>query len=96
MNKIYISGRITGNPEYREQFEKAELSLQNEYYIVNPIKLADFFLPDCTDWVKFMKLDIKYLLNCTHVYMLKGWEHSRGAKIEHQLAKDLNMTIIYE
>ena len=33
---------------------------------------------------------------CTAIYMLAGWEDSRGANAEHQLAKSLGLTVYYE
>lgn len=37
--KIYIAGSITNNPDYKEQFEKAERELINKgYEVVNPTK----------------------------------------------------------
>ena len=43
-----------------------------------------------------MREDIKALLSCCTIFMLDNWRDSRGAKIEHQLAKDLEMKIIYQ
>lgn len=34
--------------------------------------------------------------NATHIYMLKGWERSRGAIAEHALAVALGLEIMYE
>lgn len=34
--------------------------------------------------------------NASHIYMLKGWEKSRGAIAEHALAVALGLEIIYE
>lgn len=34
--------------------------------------------------------------NATHIYMLKGWERSSGAKVEHALAVALGLEIIYQ
>jgi hypothetical protein len=34
--------------------------------------------------------------NCTAIYMMKGWEHSLGARAEWALAKALGLDIFYE
>lgn len=34
--------------------------------------------------------------NASHIYMLKGWEKSRGAITEHALAVALGLEIIYQ
>ena len=36
------------------------------------------------------------VLDCDAIYLLKGWEHSRGANAEFAVAKALGMTFYYE
>ena len=43
-----------------------------------------------------LKVDIPILLGCDAVYMLKDWQKSKGAVLEHTLALNLNMRILYE
>ena len=43
-----------------------------------------------------MREGIKLLMDCDAIYMLEGYEHSRGAKLELQLADKLGMHIWYE
>ena len=43
-----------------------------------------------------MRHDIKLLCDCDAIYMLNGWRESAGAKIEHKLARDIGIEIIYE
>jgi hypothetical protein len=42
-----------------------------------------------------MREDIRELTKCQMIYMLKGWENSRGARIEFRLAQELDMTTLY-
>jgi hypothetical protein len=94
MKIVYISGRITGLPESEaiENFNKAETALlEKGYTVVNPIKINHDH--DKT-WESYMKEDIKAMCSCDCIYMIDGWEQSRGAKIEYQLAKDLGMELI--
>jgi hypothetical protein len=96
MKKIYISGKITGL-DYEvaiKSFQDAEDKLNNEGYItVNPMKLNH---EHDKSWESYMKEDLIALLDCTHIYMMKNWDDSRGAIIEHNLAKQLNIVSIYE
>jgi len=48
------------------------------------------------DWLTYMRNDIKTLMLCDEIHMLKDWESSKGAKIEHDLAKSLGIKIVYE
>lgn len=93
--KVYISGSITGlDEEYvKSLFEFAEnwwKELGHEP--VNPMKIEHNH--DCS-WESYMKEDLKALLDCDHIFMLDNWWLSRGARIEHDLAKELGIKIIY-
>ena len=55
--KIYISGAITNNPNYKKDFERAEDYLQREYPsadIINPA-LVNSFLPKSTRTKNILK-----------------------------------------
>lgn len=44
-----------------------------------------------------LKKDLSWIATyATHIYMLKGWEFSKGAKAEHALAVALGLEIMYE
>ena len=45
-------------------------------------------------WVAFMKADIIELMKANIVAVLPGWEKSKGAYIEVELATKLGMTIV--
>lgn len=92
--KVYISGAITGDSNYKEKFQKAKKDLEaNGYRAVNP---AEFELPEGATWEDYMKQDLALLLNCDGIYMLKDWKQSRGARIEQFLAQELHLQILYE
>ena len=44
----------------------------------------------------FMAKGIENMSLCHVVYFCKGWEHARGCKIEHEVAKAYGLGIIYE
>nr|DAF85425.1 MAG TPA: Nucleoside 2-deoxyribosyltransferase [Siphoviridae sp. ctzm5103] len=94
MKKIYISGKITNNANYKADFEAAELALKIAGF--QPVNPAEEHLPDGATWADYMRHDIKLLCDCDAIYMLNGWRESAGAKIEHKLARDLGIEIIYE
>jgi hypothetical protein len=47
-------------------------------------------------WRDFLKSDIPFLLKCDVIYMLLDWKTSRGARLEHWLAKRYHKQVIYE
>jgi nucleoside 2-deoxyribosyltransferase len=92
--KIYISGPITGMPnDNREAFTKAESFLRSEG--LEPVNPFTFPHDHDKTWASFMREDIRELTKCQMIYMLAGWEKSRGARIEFRLAQDLDMTTLY-
>ena len=93
--KIYISGPMTGIKDYNyPAFNSAEKELKiMGYKTFNPARIKSD--KDWT-WQDYMRECIKALPDCDKIYMLKGWENSKGAKIERSIAKTLGIEIIYE
>lgn len=88
MELVYISGPITGNENYQRQFAEADLLLRSKGYdVFNPAALNH------ADWTynDYMKYDIRCLLDCDRIYMLKGWETSKGSRLEKRIADDLGI-----
>jgi hypothetical protein len=97
MKRCYIAGPITGIPEkiYKNAFEAAKRHIQasGNFIPVSPVELNH--VHDNT-WEAFMKVDLRAMLTCQAIYMLDGWENSKGATIEWQLAGILGMEVFYE
>lgn len=98
--KLFISGKVSGTDlsESRYKFLEAELYFfENELFdlknIVNPMELGLTF---SDSWIKCMAVTIWHLLPCSHIYMLKDWKESKGARIERWVAKKMFKTVIYE
>lgn len=104
--KIYISGKISGlSPgEYTPLFRGAEQRLATQgHEIINPLDVAvakeDVDPARHTEadiWRNFMRADIKLLTDCDAIYMLRNWEESDGAGLEHHIAQGLGLKVIYE
>jgi Asp-tRNA(Asn)/Glu-tRNA(Gln) amidotransferase A subunit family amidase len=92
--KTYISGAITGTTDYMERFEKAEQLLKAQgREVVNPTKLPHNH--DKT-WESYMREDIKALVECEAIYVMKGWSLSKGAILEVNIASALEFKIEFE
>lgn len=98
--RIYISGGISREKNYRENFKNAHFTLLSKYdcIVVNPVHLSKRVENEkpFPQWHDYMKECIHWLTRCDKVYMLKGWWKSRGAKIEWILAKILKIDVIYQ
>jgi len=93
--KIYVAGPMSGYPEHNfPAFHAAADKLRKlGHEVVNPAEL-NLGLQD--DWKACMKEDIRQLMECDAVYMLRGWPASKGALLEHRIAQDFGMTILQE
>lgn len=94
--KVYISGAIAHYDleERKAAFGNAErfLALKG-YNHVNPFKNG---LPDEAHWREHMRADIALLLGCDYIYMLRGWELSKGAKLELDVASSCGIEVLFE
>ena len=99
--KIYISGPISHDPLHEQAFGAAEEYLKFlGYQVINPIHIPEkeFNGPDkdIQRWHYYMRESIKLLMDCDQIYMLEGWEDSRGARLEQKIALELAMPRLYE
>ena len=84
--KIYISGPISGLPyeEVERHFERAKRDLAKaDFEPISP--LENGLLPEAS-WEAHMQRDLEILSTCDGIYLLRGWEKSKGAKIEVSFA----------
>lgn len=94
--KIYISGAITGTDDYMERFAKAEKELTVKgCSVINPAKV-NAQLPEDTSYDDYMKMSFCMLDMCDAIYMLDGWEESRGANREYGYAIAKGKKVIFE
>jgi len=94
MKRIYISGKISGLPieEVKAKFQTAEDNINRMgNYPVNPLKNGLY--ADAT-WWDHMSKDISMLLECDQILMLPCWKHSRGARIEHFIAREMGIQVV--
>ena len=90
--KIYISGRITNNDNYKNDFKQAAQYLTNQYYIViNPC-----CLPLGLKYEEYIHINKAMIDVSDAIYLLKNWEDSNGARIEYDYAVEKRKTILFQ
>lgn len=92
MTKLYVSGPMTGLPEYNvHAFRRASFELrQAGYLVLDPS--AKGLIYGWT-WKDYMHAALREMLLCDGVALLTGWQDSRGARIEVDLADKLEMEV---
>lgn len=97
MRRLYLIGPVTSKPnDNRQAFEKAATRLEADGYAVD---IPHAYTNLGEDWGFCMRRSITAMLTIDHngsslfdgVAMLDGWEESKGAKIEKQLAESLGI-----
>jgi hypothetical protein len=92
---IYLSGPMTGLPDYnRPAFNAVAEELRAQgMSVFNPADIGpqENIMPRA--W--YMRRDIEGLLKSDTVYVLPGWGKSEGAKLEIEIAKQLEMPIVF-
>jgi hypothetical protein len=94
--KTYLSGPMTGIEDWNiPAFADMALRLTRKGFdVINPHEQHDGVLNQKWDW--YLRRDVATLASeCDRVVLLPGWAKSRGASLEHHVAKALEMEIIY-
>jgi hypothetical protein len=81
--KVYIAGKITGDPEYKRKFLSAHMEQKNEGHIV----LNPAHLPEGMKSADYMRICLAMIDSADLVAFLPGWESSAGARIEHEYCR---------
>lgn len=94
--KIYISGKISGTDltETRKRFASVAKAMKR--IGVEPVNPFENGLTKHDTWEAHIAKDIVTLLQCKAIYMLQGWQDSKGARIEHYIATEIGIPIMYE
>lgn len=77
---IYIAGKINGDPNYKEKFERAEKIIRKmgENYVV----LSPAILPQGMEYKDYMRICFSMIDCAGYVFFLPDYIESEGARLE--------------
>lgn len=91
MTTLYVAGPMTGYPDFNyKAFHDASAQLRVlGFEVENPAENH----PPVQTWLAFMRMSLVQISKADGIAVLPGWEGSKGAKIEVQLATDLGIPV---
>ena len=93
MDRLYVSIPYTGHEkEFPERCRKAHEKYDREYKVITP---ADVIRDSSTPYETCMGKCLEALLTCQYAVFSKGWDESRGCRLEHSACDIYGIRIIY-
>ena len=92
---VYLSGKITDNPNYKSEFACAELFLiQMGYIVINPADIEE--IVDGLTYEQIIQICYRLVDISDIIFMVSGWQKSKGANAELSYAKSLGKKVMYQ
>ena len=93
MKRIYLSGAMTGQPDFNyPMFDLVAATLREMgYEVFNPAEAFD--RDQSRPWTDYMRADVEEILKSDEVAVLDGWEASVGARLEVAVALAIGMPV---
>ena len=105
--QVYISLPMSGFEDtIRKRWDDAINKVKKIFYdcnvtIVGPTNIDDFDyngakVPHDRKWSYYISKDVEPLLDSTHIFLCKGWEKSKGCKLESVIANEMKLKVMME
>ena len=93
--KLYIAGPMTGLPDfnYPAFFRAADDLRKVGHEPINPARKREGIPHQGATWLDYMRHSLRDIADCDGIATLPGWEGSRGARIEVDLARALDLPV---
>lgn len=93
MRRLYLAGPMSDLPELNFPAFHAEAARLRAlgYTVINPAEINSDM---AAEWIDCMCADIPQLISCDGIALLPGWMASKGARIEHSIARSLGKLVL--
>ena len=92
---VYLSGRISNNDNYKQDFASAERFLmQMGYIVINPANLDE--VAEGLTHEQYMHICYRLVDISDIIFMVSGWQKSKGANAELHYAKSIGKKVMYQ
>lgn len=88
--KAYIAGKITGNENYKQEFDEVKAYFSERFVVLNP---AD--LPEGMSKADYMRICFAMIDTADIVVFMDGWSCSEGATLEKQYCDYIGKAYFY-
>ena len=92
---VYLSGPISGNPDFREAFANAKKDLEEKggVLVINPAGLNGVASDGVLGYEDYMSMDEDMICKADVLVLLPGWQNSPGCNRELGYAEALGKTV---
>ena len=91
--RVYISGAITDNPNFKRDFDMAQSILESAgYEVINPAHLCEV-IPNL-EWERYVSIGMDLMDYADAICILPNWEKSKGAGIEKMSAVQRGLVFV--
>lgn len=89
---IYVAGKMTGDPFYRQKFHEVVDMLRRHGAIV----LHTVDMQAGLGYESYMRVGFAMLCECDAIYLIGDWFDSSGARRERRVAEELGREVLCE
>lgn len=91
---VMISMPMAGKSQeqIKKEFNIIKEKLSTFHYVYDSLIIDN----EHHDPLWYLSKSIEAMSHCSMVYFAKGWENNRGCRIEHMIAEEYRLGIMYE
>ena len=86
---------MTGLPDnnYPAFHDAAARLRKRAWHVENPAENPVPHVDANCSWTAYMRMGVSQLMTCHAIYLLPGWQQSKGASLEYMVAQQLGLTV---